>query len=121
MTCQSSSLTSSLLVLMSLTSTHEQVLQGTLSGGKIVEAWDFYDGLGLLRQLGALPTRVRKWSQAIRALKRFLGVAPSLRDPPTRPSRPLGLSGAVEAVIGIPWSEISAHRRDPGCVGKGST
>jgi steroid delta-isomerase-like uncharacterized protein len=27
-----------------------------ISGGKIVEAWDFYDGLGLLRQLGAMPT-----------------------------------------------------------------
>ena len=27
-----------------------------LRGGKIVEGWDFYDGLGLLRQLGALPT-----------------------------------------------------------------
>jgi steroid delta-isomerase-like uncharacterized protein len=26
-----------------------------LSGGKIVEGWDFYDGLGLLRQLGAIP------------------------------------------------------------------
>ena len=26
-----------------------------LSGGEIVEAWDFYDGLGLLRQLGAMP------------------------------------------------------------------
>ncbi len=27
-----------------------------LRGGKIVEGWDFYDGLGLLRQLGAMPT-----------------------------------------------------------------
>ncbi len=27
-----------------------------LSGGKIVEGWDFYGGLGLLRQLGAMPT-----------------------------------------------------------------
>ena len=26
------------------------------SRGKIVEGWDFYDGLGLLRQLGAMPT-----------------------------------------------------------------
>jgi steroid delta-isomerase-like uncharacterized protein len=26
-----------------------------LRGGKIVEGWDFYDGLGLLRQLGAMP------------------------------------------------------------------
>lgn len=27
-----------------------------LRGGNIVEGWDFYDGLGLLRQLGAMPT-----------------------------------------------------------------
>lgn len=27
-----------------------------LRGGKIVEGWDFYDGLGLLRQLGAEPS-----------------------------------------------------------------
>jgi steroid delta-isomerase-like uncharacterized protein len=26
-----------------------------LRDGKIVEGWDFYDGLGLLRQLGAMP------------------------------------------------------------------
>jgi predicted ester cyclase len=26
-----------------------------LSGGKIVEGWDFYGGLGLLCQLGAMP------------------------------------------------------------------
>jgi steroid delta-isomerase-like uncharacterized protein len=31
-----------------------------LSGGKIVEGWDFYDGLGLLRQLGAMPASGEK-------------------------------------------------------------